>query len=103
MFILRKRLAGLKSLNLYLKSKAWSIQYSLETAGLTKYRNSYMYRVYGEPRIPMTTLPTYLQVQKESWSYPAKGNLCTIGQFVKELEGCPDLEQRKSSRQYSPE
>ena len=33
-------------------------------------------------------------MKKESWSYPAKGNLCTVRQFIKELEGCLDVEKR---------
>ena len=34
------------------------------------------------------------KVKKESWSCPAKGNLCTVRQFIKELEGCLDAEKR---------
>ena len=38
---------------------------------------------------------TYLSdVKKESWSYPAKGNLITVWQFMKELAGCKDAEKR---------
>ena len=33
-------------------------------------------------------------VLKESWSYPAKGNLHTVRKFIKELKGCPDPEKR---------
>ena len=36
-------------------------------------------------------------MKKESLSFPAKGNLSTIRQFVKELEGCPDPEKRKTA------
>ena len=34
-------------------------------------------------------------MKKESWSYPAKGNLSTVRQFIKELEGCPDAKKRR--------
>ena len=54
-----------------------------------------MYRVYGEPSNTDDQSAYLAEVKKESWSYPAKGNLCTIHQFVKELEGCPDPEKRK--------
>ena len=37
------------------------------------------------------------EVKKESWSYPAKGNLSSVRQFVKELEGCPDPEKRRQA------
>ena len=65
----------------------------METAGLTKYCN---HNVPGLKSAPNTDdHSTYLaEVKKESWSYPAKGNLCTVWQFVKELEGCPDAEKR---------
>ena len=90
----QEELAGLESLNLWLKSKAQSIQYGLVTAGLTKYRNSHVPGLQGA--LNTDDHSAYLtEVKKESWSYPTKGNLCTIHQFVKELEGCPDLEKRK--------
>ena len=34
------------------------------------------------------------EVKRESWSYPAKGNILTIQQFVEELKGCMDPEKR---------
>ena len=42
----------------------------------------------------MITLLTYLRWRRESWSYQAKGNLSTVRQFIKELEGCPDVDKR---------
>ena len=90
----QEEMAGLESLTLHLKSEARSIQYGLETNGLTKYRNSHVLGLRGA--LNTNDQSAYLAaVQKESWSYPAKGNLCTVHQFVKELEGCPDLEKRK--------
>ena len=90
----QEELAGLESLNLHLKSEARSIQYGLEAAGLTKYRNSHIPGLRGT--LNTDDHSAYLaEVKKESWSYPAKGNLCTVHQFVKELEGCPDPEKRK--------
>ena len=86
-------LDSLDSLLLWLKSKAQSIQYTMETAGLTKYRNDHVPGLKGAPNTDDHS--AYLaEVKKESWSYPAKGILCTIWQFVKELEGCPDAEKR---------
>ena len=37
------------------------------------------------------------KVKKESWSYPAKGNLITVRQFMKELMGCKDAEKRRQA------
>ena len=92
----QEELDGLYSLNLWLKSEAWSIQYSMETAGLTKYWNSQVPGLWGAPNTDDHS--TYLaEVKKESWSYPAKGNLCTVRQFVKKLEGCPDPEKRRQA------
>ena len=93
---IQDELAGLEALNLQLKSKARSIQYGLETAGLTRYRNSHILGLWGA--LNTDDHSAYLaEVKKESWSYPAKGNLSTIWQFVKELEGCPDPEKRKTA------
>ena len=65
----------------------------METAGLTKYRNDYVPGLRGAPNTDDHS--AYLsKVNKESWSYPAKGNLSTVWQFIKELEGCPDTEKR---------
>ena len=90
----QEELAGLKSLNLQLKSEARSIQYGLETAGLTMYWISHVPGLWGAPNTDNHS--AYLaEVKKESWSYPAKGNLSTVRQFVKELEGCLDPEKRK--------
>ena len=86
-------LDGLESLCLWLKSEARSIQYSMETAGLTKYRNDHVPGLRGAPNTDDHS--AYLaEVLKESWSYPAQGNLCMVRKFVKELEGCPDEEKR---------
>ena len=76
----QEELAGLELLNLQLKSKAQSIQYGLETARLTKYQNSHVLGLRGA--LNTDDHSTYLaEVKKEPWSYPAKGNLCTIRQF----------------------
>ena len=86
-------LDSLDSLLLRLKSEARSIQYTMETAGLTKYRNDHVPGLKSAPNTDDHSV--YLaEVKKESWSYPAKGNLCTVRQFIKELEGCPDAEKR---------
>ena len=86
-------LDGLELLCLRLKSEAQSIQYSRETAGLTKYCNDHVPGLRGAPNTDDHS--AYLaEVLKESWSYPAKGNLCMVQKFVKELQGCPDEEKR---------
>ena len=43
----QEELAGLESLNLWLKSEARSIQYGLGTNGLTKYWNSHVSGLWG--------------------------------------------------------
>ena len=89
----QEELDGLDSLFLWLKSEAWSIQYSMETAGLTKYHNNHVPGLRGAPNTDDHS--AYLaEVKKESLSYPAKGNLSTVWQFVKELEGCLAAEKR---------
>ena len=86
-------LDGLDSLLLRLKSEARSIQYTMETARLTKYHNNHVPGL--KSALNTDDHSAYLaEVKKESWSYPAKGNLCTVQQFIKELEGCPDAEKR---------
>ena len=90
----QEELAGLESLLLQFKSEARSIQYSMETAGLTKYQNSHVPGLRGAPN--MDDHSAYLaEVKKESWSYPTKGNLHTVCQFITELHDCPDAEKRK--------
>ena len=65
----------------------------METAGLTKYHNDHVPGLRGAPNTDDHS--AYLsKVKKESWSYPAKGNLSTVWQFIKELEGCSDAEKR---------
>ena len=89
----QEELDGLDTLLLRLKSKAQTIQYSMETTGLTKYRNDHVPGLRGAPNTDDHS--AYLsEVKKESWSYPAKGNLSTVWQFIKELEGCPDADKR---------
>ena len=86
-------LDGLNLLLLWLKSEARSIQYTMETAGLTKYRDNHVPGL--KSALNKDDHSAYLaKVKKESWSYPAKGNLCTVQQFIKELEGCPNAEKR---------
>ena len=86
-------LAGLNVLLLWLKSEAQSIQYTMETTGLTKYRNDHVLDLKSAPNTDDHS--AYLaKVKRESWSYPAKGNVLTIRQFVEELKGCLDPEKR---------
>ena len=64
-----KELNGLDSLLLRLKSEARGIQYSMETAGLTKYCNDHVPGLRGA--LNTDDHSAYLsKVKKESWSYP---------------------------------
>ena len=66
----------------------------METAGLTKYHNDRVPGLRGAPNTDDHSADLS-EVKKESWSYPAKGNLSTVWQFIKELqECCPDAEKR---------
>ena len=89
----QEELDSLDLLFLQLKSEAQSIQYNMETAGLTKYHNNHVPGLRGA--LNTDDHSAYLsEVKKESWSYLAKGNLSTAWQFTKELEGCPDAKKR---------
>ena len=78
----QEELDGLDTLLLQLKNEARTIQYSIETASLTKYRNDHVLGLRGA--LNTDDHSTYLsEVKKESWSYPAKGNLSTVQQFIK--------------------
>ena len=69
----------------------------LETARLTQYCNSCVLGLRGAPNTDDHS--AYLaDVKKESWSYPAKGNLMTIRQFFKELQECGDLEKIRQGK-----
>ena len=70
-------LAGLDSLLLWLKSEAQSIQYAMETAGLTKYRNDHVPGLKSALNTDDHSA-YFTEVKRESWSYPAKGNLHTV-------------------------
>ena len=89
----QKEINGLDILLLHLKSEARSLQYSMVAGGLTKYRNNHMPGLRGA--LNTDDHSGYLsKVKKESWSYLAKGNLITIRQFIKELEGSGNTEKR---------
>ena len=89
----QEELDGLDTLLLRLKSEARTVQYSMETAGLTKYRNDHVPGLRGA--LNTDDHSAYLsKVKKEFWSYLAKGNLITIQQFIRELAGCGDMEKR---------
>ena len=67
-----------------------SVQYGNRRA---KYRNDHVPSLRGA--LNTDDHSAYLsRVKKESWSYPAKGNLTPVWQFIRELEGCSDEEKR---------
>ena len=82
---------ALEALSQHLKGEAWSIQYNLELAILTEYRNLHILNLKGPPN--MDDHLVYLSKVKDvSWSYPAKGNIITAHQFFKDLQASKDQE-----------
>ena len=74
-----------------LKGKARGVQYNLELAILTEYRNLHIPNLKGPPNI--NDHSAYLSVVKDvSWSYPAKGNLITAHQYYQDLKASKDPE-----------
>ena len=75
----------------HLKGEARAVQYNLELAILTDYRNLNILNLKGPPN--MDDHPWYLSRVKDiSWSYPAKGNVITARQFFKELQATNNRE-----------
>ena len=77
---------------LRLKSEGWNCQYSKEMPDLVKYRNKNVLNLWQAPNTDdhSAHLAT---MKKRSWSYPAKGNLQTVKQFLQDLQGCGDPEK----------
>ena len=83
---------ALERLLLQLKSEGQAMQYSKETAGLTKYRHEHVPDLCKA--LNTDDHSAYLtMVKEESWSYPAKGNLETVKQYHQELAACRDEEK----------
>ena len=82
---------GFEALSQCLKGKARAIQYNLELAILTEYRNLHIPNLKGPPNTDDHS--AYLSSVKDvSWSYPAKGNLITARQYFKDLKASKDRE-----------
>ena len=82
---------GFGALSQCLKGEAQAIQYNLELAILTEYRNLHIPNLKGPPNTDDHS--AYLSNVKDmSWSYPAKGNLITACQFFKDLKASKDRE-----------
>ena len=82
---------GFEALSQCLKGEAWAVQYNLELAILTEYRNLHILNLKGPPNT--NDHSAYLSNVKDvSWSYPAKGNLITTRQFFKDLKASKDWE-----------
>ena len=82
---------GFEALSQHLKGEARAIQYNLELAILTEYRNLHIPNLKGPPNTDDHL--AYLSIVKDvSWSYPAKGNLITARQFFKDLKASKDRE-----------
>ena len=74
-----------------LKGEARAIQYNLELAILTEYRNLHIPNLKGAPNTDNHS--AYLSVVKDvSWSYPTKGNLITAQQYYQDLKASKDPE-----------
>ena len=82
---------GFEALSQCLKGEARAVQYNLELATLTEYRNLHIQNLKGLPNTDDHL--AYLSIVKDvSWSYPAKGNLITARQFFKDLRSSKDRE-----------
>ena len=82
---------GFEALSQHLKGEAWAVQYNLELAILTEYRNLHIPNLKGPPNTD-DHLAYLSNVKDVSWSYPAKGNLITARQFFKNLKASKDWE-----------
>ena len=82
---------GFEALSQRLKGKVRAIQYNLELAVLTEYRNLHILNLKGPPNTDDHS--EYLKNVKDiSWSYPAKGNVITARQFFNDLKASRDRE-----------
>ena len=82
---------GFEALSQRLKGEAQAIQYNLELATLTEYRNIHIPNLKGPPNTDDHS--AYLSsVRDVSWSYPAKGNLITARQYYQDLKASKDQE-----------
>ena len=82
---------GYDALSQRLRGEARAVQYNLELATLTEYRNLHIPNLKGPPNTDDHS--AYLSsVRDVSWSYPAKGNLITIRQFYQDLKASRDQE-----------
>ena len=82
---------GFEALSQRLKGEAQAVQYNLELAILTEYRNLHIPNLKGPPNTDDHS--AYLSNVKDmSWSYLAKGNLITARQYFKDLKTSKDQE-----------
>ena len=76
---------AIEALCQHLKGEARSVQYNLELAILTDYRNLHIPNLKGPPNTDDHS--AYLSnVRDVSWSYPTKGNLITAHQYYQDLK-----------------
>ena len=82
---------GNEALSQHLKGEAQSVQYNLELATLTEYRNLHIPNLKGPPNTDDHS--AYLScVRDVSWNYPTKGNLITARQYYQDLKASKDQE-----------
>ena len=82
---------GFEALSQQLKGEARAVQYNLELAVLTEYRNLHIPNLKGPPNT--NDHSAYLSNVKDfSWSYLAKGNIITAHQYFKNLKASKDRE-----------
>ena len=82
---------GFEALSQHLKGKAQAVQYNLDMASLTEYRNLHIPNLKGPPNT--NDHSAYLSsVRDVFWSYPTKGNLITTHQYYQDLKASKDRE-----------
>ena len=82
---------AIEALSQCLKGKGQSVQYNLELATLTEYRNLHILNLKRPPNTD-DHLAYLSSVRDMSWSYPTKGNLITACQYYQDLKANEDQE-----------
>ena len=82
---------AIEALSNRLKGEARAVQYHLELAILTEYRNLHIPNLKGPPNTDDHS--AYFSIVRDvSWSYPTKGNLITARQYYQDLKASKDPE-----------
>ena len=84
----------LNRLTLRLKSEGQNCQYSHKMANLVKYQNEKVVNLRQGPNTDNHSAHL-ATIKQRAWSYPAKGNLQMVRQFLRDLVDCGDPEKIK--------